>query len=142
MIRQRRRAAACAVLACTSVALCTAGLARTSAARAQSAPYFSPTYAASEGSPYSSIYAQTFGAGGPPVSQAPATPAAAAPLAGMVVLSGVFMAMTFVVFVGYGLAASAVRTRVLASARIMAWMRRTFAAAFVALGAKLALTAR
>jgi len=69
-------------------------------------------------------------------------PAAAAPLAEMVVLSIVFMAMTFVVFVGYGFAASAVRARVLASARIMAWMRRTFAAAFVALGAKLALTAR
>jgi len=69
-------------------------------------------------------------------------PAAAAPLAEMITLSAVFMAMTFVVFVGYGLAASAVRARVLASARVMAWMRRTFAAAFVALGAKLALTAR
>ena len=80
MIRQRRRAAAYAVLACTSVVLCTVGLARTSAARAQSAPYFSPTYAASEGSPYSSIYAQTFGAGGPPASQAPAASAAPAPL--------------------------------------------------------------
>lgn len=69
-------------------------------------------------------------------------PAAARPLADMVELSSVFMAMTFVVFVGYGLAAAAVRVRVLASARIMAWMRRGFAAAFVALGAKLALTAR
>ena len=39
-------------------------------------------------------------------------------------------------------AAAAVRAKVLASARIMAWMRRSFAAAFVALGAKLALTAR
>mgnify|MGYP000689979019 CR=1 FL=1 len=67
---------------------------------------------------------------------------AAAPLAAMIELSAVFMLMTFVVFVGYGPAASAVRARVLASARIMAWMRRTFAAAFVALGAKLALTAR
>lgn len=69
-------------------------------------------------------------------------PAAMHPLAEMVALSAVFMAMTFAVFVGYGFAASAVRTRVLASARIMAWMRRTFAAAFVALGAKLAMTAR
>jgi threonine/homoserine/homoserine lactone efflux protein len=60
----------------------------------------------------------------------------------MVALSAVFMAMTFAVFVGYGFAASAVRARVLASACIMAWMRRSFAAAFVALGAKLALTAR
>ncbi|WP_193176040.1 LysE family translocator [Oricola nitratireducens] len=69
-------------------------------------------------------------------------PAAAHPLAEMVTLSAVFMAMTFVVFAGYGFAASAVRARVLGSARIMAWMRRSFAAAFVALGAKLALTAR
>jgi threonine/homoserine/homoserine lactone efflux protein len=67
---------------------------------------------------------------------------ATAPLAEMIELSAVFMLMTFVVFVGYGLAAAAVRARVLASARIMAWMRRSFAAAFVALGAKLALTAR
>lgn len=35
-------------------------------ATAQDAPYFSSTYAASEGSPYSSVYARTFGAGGPP----------------------------------------------------------------------------
>ena len=69
-------------------------------------------------------------------------PAAVHPLAEMVALSAVFMAMTFAVFVGYGFAASAVRARVLASACIMAWMRRSFAAAFVALGAKLALTAR
>lgn len=67
-------------------------------------------------------------------------PAAASPLAAMVELSVVFMAMTFVVFAAYGFVASAVRDRLLASARIMAWMRRGFAAAFVALGAKLALT--
>ncbi|MEO3429068.1 hypothetical protein AAFN88_09445 [Pelagibius sp. CAU 1746] len=41
-------------------------------AAAQDARHFSPTYAASEGSPYSSVYARTFGAGGPP----PAAPAA------------------------------------------------------------------
>ncbi|MCI5073653.1 LysE family translocator [Oricola sp.] len=69
-------------------------------------------------------------------------PAAANALAVMIELSAVFMAMTFVVFVGYGFAAAAVRARVLASTRIMAWMRRSFAAAFVALGAKLAFTAR
>ncbi|MAS05558.1 MAG: lysine transporter LysE [Ahrensia sp.] len=69
-------------------------------------------------------------------------PGAVAPLGQMIELSAVFMLMTFVVFVGYGFAAAAVRARVLASARIMAWMRRSFAAAFVALGAKLALTAR
>jgi len=67
-------------------------------------------------------------------------PAAASPLGAMVELSAVFMAMTFVVFAAYGFVASAVRDRMLASARVMAWMRRGFAAAFVALGAKLALT--
>lgn len=34
------------------------------------------------------------------------------------------------------------RDRVVGSARVMAWMRRSFAAAFLALGAKLALTER
>jgi len=67
-------------------------------------------------------------------------PAAASPLGAMVELSAVFMAMTFFVFAAYGFVASAVRDRMLASARVMAWMRRGFAAAFVALGAKLALT--
>jgi threonine/homoserine/homoserine lactone efflux protein len=52
------------------------------------------------------------------------------------------MAMTFVVFVGYGLFAAAVRDRILARPRVLAWMRRAFAGAFVALGAKLALSDR
>jgi threonine/homoserine/homoserine lactone efflux protein len=66
----------------------------------------------------------------------------AAPLARMLELSGVFMALTFVVFVGYGLFAAAIRTHVISRPRVLAWMRRTFAAAFVALGAKLALAER
>ncbi len=57
-------------------------------------------------------------------------------------LSAVFMAMTFVVFVGYGLFAAAVRDHVISRPRVMTWMRRTFAAAFVALGFKLALASR
>ncbi|MCX8568474.1 LysE family translocator [Aminobacter sp. MET-1] len=60
----------------------------------------------------------------------------------MLELSGVFMAATFVIFAIYGLCAAAVRDKVTGSPRVMAWMRRTFAAAFVALGAKLALTER
>lgn len=60
----------------------------------------------------------------------------------MLELSGVFMAMTFVVFVGYGLFAAAIRTHVISRPRILTWMRRTFAAAFVALGAKLAFAER
>ena len=65
-----------------------------------------------------------------------------APLARMAGLSGVFMALTFVVFVGYGLFAALIRNHVISRPRVLAWMRRTFAAAFVALGAKLALAER
>jgi threonine/homoserine/homoserine lactone efflux protein len=66
----------------------------------------------------------------------------AAPLAHMLQLSGVFMAMTFAVFVIYGLFAAAIRRHVLTRPSILAWMRRTFAAAFVALSAKLAFSDR
>src|SRR5690242_7000879 len=64
------------------------------------------------------------------------------PLAHMTGLSVVFMALTFVVFVGYGLFAAAIRERVISRPRVLAWMRRTFAAAFVLLGVKLALATR
>lgn len=60
----------------------------------------------------------------------------------MAELSGVFMALTFIVFVGYGVCAASVRAHVISRPRVLAWMRRTFAAAFVALGAKLALAER
>ncbi|WP_029009876.1 LysE family translocator [Azospirillum halopraeferens] len=66
----------------------------------------------------------------------------AAPVARMAELSGVFMALTFVVFVGYGLFAAAVRTHVITRPQVMTWMRRTFAGAFALLGAKLALAER
>ena len=69
-------------------------------------------------------------------------PEEATPLARMLGLSGVFMAMTFAVFVLYGLFAAAGRNHVISRPRVMAWMRRTFAAAFVALGAKLAFAER
>ena len=64
------------------------------------------------------------------------------PLARMLELSAVFMLLTFVVFVGYGLFAAAIRNHVVSRPRVLTWMRRTFAAAFVALGAKLALAER
>ncbi len=66
----------------------------------------------------------------------------ASPLATMIELSLAFMLMTFVVFAGYGIAAAAVRNHVISRPRVLAWMRRTFAAAFVGLGAKLALAER
>jgi threonine/homoserine/homoserine lactone efflux protein len=64
------------------------------------------------------------------------------PLAHMALLSAVFMALTFVVFVGYGLFAALIRNHVISRPRVLTWMRRTFAAAFVALGVKLALAER
>ncbi len=64
------------------------------------------------------------------------------PLPRMLELSGVFMLMTFVVFVGYGLFAAAVRDHVISRPRILTWMRRAFAGAFAALGAKLAFADR
>jgi threonine/homoserine/homoserine lactone efflux protein len=64
------------------------------------------------------------------------------PLSRMLVLSAIFMLMTFVVFVGYGLFAASIRDHVIARPRVLTWMRRTFAGAFVALSAKLALSDR
>jgi threonine/homoserine/homoserine lactone efflux protein len=64
------------------------------------------------------------------------------PISRMLLLSGVFMLLTFAVFVAYGLGAAAVRRHLLARPGVLAWMRRAFAAAFVALGAKLALAER
>jgi threonine/homoserine/homoserine lactone efflux protein len=64
------------------------------------------------------------------------------PLAHMLGLSAVFMLITFVVFVGYGVFAAAVRNHVIARPRVLTWMRRTFAGGFAALGAKLALAER
>jgi threonine/homoserine/homoserine lactone efflux protein len=64
------------------------------------------------------------------------------PLSRMLLLSAVFMLMTFAVFVGYGLFAAAIRDHVISRPRVLTWMRRTFAGAFAALGARLALTDR
>jgi threonine/homoserine/homoserine lactone efflux protein len=64
------------------------------------------------------------------------------PLARMLELSAVFMLLTFAVFVGYGVFAAALRNHVIARPRVLTWMRRTFAGAFVALGARLALADR
>lgn len=64
------------------------------------------------------------------------------PLARMLELSLLFMVMTFAVFVVYGVFAASVRDHLICRPRILAWMRRTFAAAFVALGARLAVAER
>jgi threonine/homoserine/homoserine lactone efflux protein len=64
------------------------------------------------------------------------------PLSRMFELSAVFMLLTFVVFVGYGLFAASIRNHVISRPRVLTWMRRTFVGAFVALAAKLALADR
>lgn len=70
------------------------------------------------------------------------TPGSTAPTVQMLVLSGVFMAMTFAVFVAYGLLANVFRRAVIESPRVQNWLRRSFAAAFAGLGLNLALAQR
>jgi threonine/homoserine/homoserine lactone efflux protein len=60
----------------------------------------------------------------------------------MVGLSLVFMAVTLVVFAGYGLFAATVRDKVIGRPRVLAWLRRTFAATYVLLAGRLALQSR
>ena len=57
----------------------------------------------------------------------------------MLELSAIFMLLTFIVFVGYGVFAASVRNHIITRPRVLTWMRRTFAGAFAALGIKLAL---
>ncbi len=64
------------------------------------------------------------------------------PVAQMLGLGAVFVAMTFVVFTGYGLFASAVRDHVISKSRLVRRIQRTFSVSYVALGAKLAVTHR
>jgi len=67
---------------------------------------------------------------------------ASSPLAQLLLLSGVFMAMTFAVFIVYGLLAHTFRRAVIESPRVQSWLRRVFAVTFVGLGAQLALSER
>ena len=62
------------------------------------------------------------------------------PLLEMVLLSAAFMAMTLIIFILYGLAAHSVSRQVVGAPHRMAWLQRSFAAVFAALGIKLALT--
>ena len=60
----------------------------------------------------------------------------------MLELSGVFMAMTLVVFVAYGLFASAARRQLVERPRVLRRMRQVFAVSFAGLGLRLAAEAR
>lgn len=69
---------------------------------------------------------------------------AAAPdaLSRMVVLSLTFMAMTFAAFICYGIAANAMRRRVLGSQVVSRWMKRAFAGIFALFALRLAVAQR
>lgn len=60
----------------------------------------------------------------------------------MLELGFLFMAMTFAVFVLYGLAASAARRQIVERPRVVRRMRQLFAVSFVGLGLKLATESR
>jgi threonine/homoserine/homoserine lactone efflux protein len=67
---------------------------------------------------------------------------AASPISYMLTLSGVFMLMTLVVFICYGLLANKVRYYLTQSPRMVQGIQRVFAGLFVALGVKLAAMER
>lgn len=67
------------------------------------------------------------------------SPQAANPTLDMALLGGVFMAMTFAVFIVYGMFAALVGEKVLRSDTVMLWMRRAVATAFAGFGLRLAL---
>lgn len=67
---------------------------------------------------------------------------AAHPVLDMTKLSLSFMAMTWGIFTCYGIFAASMRRHILSRPHVLAWLHGTFAAAFVALGIKLALAQR
>ena len=67
-------------------------------------------------------------------------PGTASPVAELVTLSAVFMLITLIVFVLYGVLASGVRGYVVHSPRVVLWLKRSFAAAFAGLGIRLVVT--
>ena len=69
-------------------------------------------------------------------------PAQGSAVTQMLWLSAVFMAVTLVVFAGYGVFAAMVRDRVISRPRVVTWMRRTFALSYVALAARMAAASR
>ena len=60
----------------------------------------------------------------------------------MLLLGGIFMAITFFIFILYGMLASKVRQYLIGSSKITKYLQQTFAASFALLGVKLALTDR
>lgn len=68
------------------------------------------------------------------------SPNASSPTFQMIILGVMFMAMTLIIFILYGISANGVRRYVVNSPRVIIWLQRSFAATFAALGVKLAMT--
>jgi len=68
------------------------------------------------------------------------SPKASSPTFQMIILGVMFMAMTLIIFILYGISANGVRRYVVNSPRVIVWLQRSFAATFAALGLKLAMT--
>ncbi len=64
------------------------------------------------------------------------------PILNMLLLGGVFMGMTWVVFIGYAVLADKARTWIVTSPAKVRCVQRTFAVLFAVLGAKLAFSGR
>ena len=64
---------------------------------------------------------------------------AGSPIGHMIVLSLIFMAMTLVVFIIYGISATGVRHHVVKSPNVIRWLQRSFAVTFASLGIRLAV---
>ncbi|MDJ0752766.1 MAG: LysE family translocator [Ardenticatenaceae bacterium] len=67
------------------------------------------------------------------------SPGAATPAVEMLVMSAIFMLITLIIFILYGLLAGGIRQRVVRSPSFVVWLRRSFAAVFALLGVNLAL---
>lgn len=67
------------------------------------------------------------------------SPATSSPTLELFILSIVFMMMTLVIFIAYGVMANGVRRHVVNSPRAIVWLQRSFAATFAALGARMAM---
>lgn len=68
------------------------------------------------------------------------SPNVSSPMFQMLILSGIFMAMTLIIFILYGLLANFVRKYIVNSSKVTAWLQKSFAAIFAVLGLKLAMT--
>lgn len=58
----------------------------------------------------------------------------------LITLAGMFMALTWIVFIGYGACAALTRDFVISRPAVLRWLKRCFAGAFGFLGLKLALS--